>query len=140
MRKKGQVILFVFLILFIGAIICGGLAIILQAEADNLSFQKEGLMSFYIADSGVAYAKARLAANESWTGGSLSYGGGTASISISDVSCPQGNYRTCKKIVSTGSYGKSQRGIRVDISLDKPPVNPNQRGNEEQIPDTWSCL
>ena len=143
-RRKGQALLFVFFLLLIVGILTGALAVMWQAEIQARSESKDSLIAFYIAQTGIERVKIELAYDEDWPmpgGGSfgpITFGGGTYSGSVQDITCPPGPYATCKEITCTGSIRNATKVITVGVSLDMPPSDPpDTPGDEEQLPWTW---
>ena len=134
-NKPAQTLLFVFFILILSGILTMGLHNMWQSEVQSAIKEREGIKAFYIAQAGVEYTKMRLATQETWLGGVVSFGGGSVDISVRVIACPVGPYNACREITSTGTIASADRRINLKVSLGGPPVD--IPGDESLIEWSW---
>lgn len=132
--RRGQALIFVFFLLLVIGVLSVSLAVMLRTEIQTRMQEKNGLTAFYLAQSGIEYAKIILASNESWGGVTdFAFGGGTFTVSVQDLI----GGGVPKEITSTGKFNNAERMIIVWVYLDPPPPMPNTPGDETVISWSW---
>lgn len=144
-KQKGQLLIFVLMLLSISAILAFSLANGWQSEISARGLTKDNLRAFYIAQAGLEYAKVRFAYNETLVNFSGNFSNGNYTVNVTPYSCPTKNkgkgFTTdcdCCRLVSVGRFGNSQKTIRVNITLDADPCSAGAiLGDEEQDGTSW---
>jgi len=116
-NAKGQVLLFVFLLLLLLTLLGGAIAVMWETGLHSLALQKDSVAAFYCAQAGLERAKdfnALHNGNQDTTLTGNVSGGGTYTVDIS----PNGQD---KGIVSTGRYGSAEREIYLNIPKNSNP-------------------
>jgi len=121
--KKGQALLLVFFIFIVIGIVTGSLVVMWKAEVNSRVLERDSLAAFYLAQAGLEMAKMTLwyyAYYQGylwywyyWAGyTNPNFGGGSYTVTV----YPTGYWAPTKTLISIGTYGNSQRKIKVDMS------------------------
>jgi hypothetical protein len=120
MKHRAQVLLLVLFLLILSGMLVAGLGAMWRSEISMSSSGKDGLLAFYLAQSGIERAKAELRNNWDWPLGTSSF---SASLGEGDydltISRPSADRRV---IVSTGMVREAMR--EVSVSIDRSTTMP----------------
>lgn len=109
MKNKAQVLLLTMLLLALASIMIIGLSGMWKSEVGIISYNKNGLTSFYLAQAGLERAKIALKYN--WSLATLSGNIGSGSYQVA-VTFPGPDLRI---ISSTGSIGDSVKVVQAEV-------------------------
>lgn len=119
MKHKAQVLLLVLFLLILSGTLVAGLGAMWRSEISMSSSEKDGLLAFYLAQSGIERAKAELRNNWDWPGPatfSASLGEGDYDVMVSSPSADR------RVIVSTGMVREAMR--EMSVSIDRSTTMP----------------
>lgn len=99
---KGQTLITLLFFTIIAVTICAAAVTILMTNSLSGSKLQQGMIAYEIAKSGIENAKLQLLRNPDYPGGTITIGGGSASV---EVSSDSGTFT----IISTGQIGNFKR-------------------------------
>lgn len=115
--ERGYVLMAATVFAFI--LLLGGMTVfsIAYGESRNTRYKQESWEAFYLADSAMERARARLLSDASWRDGwvDVDFGNGTYTLSIKDTT--HAVIGDCIKMVGTGTSGGATRSIEAFCEL-----------------------
>ena len=110
--QSGQALLTLLFFMIIGISITSATAVMILVNSRSGSFQQQGEVAYQIAQSGAENAMLRILRNPSYTGETLTVGGGTATVVVTGSGTGADPY----VIVSTGTLGTFVRKVQVQAT------------------------
>jgi len=82
-----------------------------QAQERMVDYEARKIQAVYLADSGLEWDRAALAANTNWAGGKMDFGGGEIEVSV----IPSGSGY---QVISKSKFGGAEQGRIALLTID----------------------
>lgn len=124
--ERGSVLMMTLAFFTLAFLMVGGLLTSSLVHERTLALHQEHVQSVYLLDSGVTWARAALAANPQWPGGSLDVPAGRIEARVTR------NAEGRRELYVTGMTARGTRTVKVWLDEDGRPVLWQEVGNVQE--------